>query len=565
MARRTPPHSAPTERRPKILTLLVMLPGLALNAALPGFARLERDPRAVGVLASRVWHWLATFGLPLCTAAFVFAEPVVRIAFGDGYETAVPLVRILALAGAVTLFANVLGTVLVAQGAVRPLLIQNGIALVVNVGGNFALVPRFGVTASAWLTVATERLVAAGSVYLVRARLGSIFEVARSRRPSGRERTFAGGRLRAPVSTAARAPGSRGRSTSDDHCCTPGHADWVECAHTRRAPDAGATPHHDVESRRSAPPHRSTRPRLGRDRLRRRADAGTCGCRPHPSARHVRPACLRAGSSRSCVRGRGGVDRASPAYQRVHSSLLRGPRRRGAGAAKRAFKRSEALLASRIVTVCEHSKGFLGERYGINGRRVRAILNGVTLPPASAAPTPNGRLRVLAIGTLNVQKGHDVLLAAAGQAHGDWNVTIIGEGSARASLEQIADRLGSGRVSLAGWREDAVDAPLLADVLCLPSRWEACPYVVLDAMARARCVVASNVDGLPEMIEHGISGLLVEPDDPSALAAALDHLSAHPETVRRMGLAARERAEDHFRVERMVAATHDLYREVLGA
>jgi O-antigen/teichoic acid export membrane protein len=158
----------------KILTMLVMLPGMALSAALPGFARLEADRGAVGVLAGRVLHWLASFGLPACIGAFVFAGPVVRIAFGGGYEAAVPLVRVLALAAAVGLFANVLGTLLVARGAIRPMLTQNALALILNVAGNLVLVPRFGVIAAAWLTVVTEVFVAACALMAVRARLGAI-------------------------------------------------------------------------------------------------------------------------------------------------------------------------------------------------------------------------------------------------------------------------------------------------------------------------------------------------------------------------------------------------------
>jgi O-antigen/teichoic acid export membrane protein len=158
----------------KLLTLLVMLPALTLNAALPGFATVEGDRQALALLMARVWHWLASFGLPLCTGTFVFAGPIVSLAFGDGYDAAVPLVRVLAVAGAVALFANVLGTVLVALSAIRPLIAQNTAALILNVAGNVALVPRFGVIASAWLTVATEVFVAGGSLLLVRARLGSL-------------------------------------------------------------------------------------------------------------------------------------------------------------------------------------------------------------------------------------------------------------------------------------------------------------------------------------------------------------------------------------------------------
>jgi glycosyltransferase involved in cell wall biosynthesis len=245
-------------------------------------------------------------------------------------------------------------------------------------------------------------------------------------------------------------------------------------------------------------------------------------------------------------------------------SLLPGPRRRGAPTAKRVFKRAQARAAHRIITVCEASKAFLDVRYGIRGATVRTIVNGVAVPPTFDAALPNGQLRVLSTGALIAQKGHEVLLDAAARSRCEWTAVIIGEGSGRGALERRSRALGDGRVSLLGWRDDAVNASLDADVFCLPSRWETSPYVVLDAMAHARCVVASKIDGLPAMVEHGVSGLLVEPDDPAALAQALDHLAANPQEVRRMGVAARTRVEQRFEVTQMVAATHALYREVVG-
>jgi glycosyltransferase involved in cell wall biosynthesis len=245
------------------------------------------------------------------------------------------------------------------------------------------------------------------------------------------------------------------------------------------------------------------------------------------------------------------------------STLFPGPRRRGAAEAKRAFKRAQARTAHRIITVCDGSKAFLDARYGIRGAKVHTIVNGVALPATFAAATPNGRLKVLTTGALIAQKGHAVLLDAAARSQSPWTASIIGEGAGRGSLEQRAQAIGNGRVSLLGWRDDAINASLAADVFCLPSRWETCPYVVLDAMARARCIVATNVDGLPAMVEHGVSGLLVEPDDSAALARALDRLAENPEEVRRMGLAARARVEERFEVSQMVAATHSLYRDVL--
>jgi O-antigen/teichoic acid export membrane protein len=156
----------------KVLSLLVLVPGMLMSAALPGVASSVADPQALRALAIRLLHWLAAVGLPACAAAAVFADPLVRVAFGPGYGAAVPLVRILSLAAAVALLTNLLGTLLIARSIVRPLLLLNGAAIVFNVVGNVVLAPRYGTSASAWLTVATELIVCGGALYALRGSLG---------------------------------------------------------------------------------------------------------------------------------------------------------------------------------------------------------------------------------------------------------------------------------------------------------------------------------------------------------------------------------------------------------
>src|SRR2546423_4204923 len=94
-----------------------------------------------------------------------------------------------------------------------------------------------------------------------------------------------------------------------------------------------------------------------------------------------------------------------------------------------------------------------------------------------------------------------------------------------------------------------------AEVLCLPSRWESCPYTALEAMAEGRAVVASEVDGLDEIVEHDRTGLLVAPENPAALASALDALAEERERCAELGRRGHERAARLFTLERMGAQT----------
>lgn len=155
----------------KTLTLLVTLPMLVMTAALPGLASRAGDHESLGLFSARVWHWLSVTVLPASVGLVLFAPFVVTLYFGRDYRPAVPLVQILALSGIVAALSNVFGSAMVVTKRNRWLIVQGAIALVFNVGGNLALVPRFGVTASAWLTVATEIGVCAGSMVGMRHRM----------------------------------------------------------------------------------------------------------------------------------------------------------------------------------------------------------------------------------------------------------------------------------------------------------------------------------------------------------------------------------------------------------
>lgn len=152
----------------KILSLLVALPTLLMTAALPGLTLTAESRERMSRLASTIVHWLAAACLPFCVATMVFAPTVVKIALGSQYDGAIGLMRILAGAAAVSCMANVLGMSYVALRRTRPQLISNAVALVFNVVGNIVLAPRYGVVASAWLTLATEVLVAVWAVVALR-------------------------------------------------------------------------------------------------------------------------------------------------------------------------------------------------------------------------------------------------------------------------------------------------------------------------------------------------------------------------------------------------------------
>lgn len=174
---------------------------------------------------------------------------------------------------------------------------------------------------------------------------------------------------------------------------------------------------------------------------------------------------------------------------------------------------------------------------------------------------------LLALSALVRRKGLDVLLAALASLAGRGMrpyLWIAGDGSERDPLRAQVERLGLGsRVQILGRRDDVGDLLAACDVMVLPSRREGLGVAALEAMAAGRPVVASAVGGLADAVANGRSGLLVPPDDPAALARALEQLLRDAPLRARLGAAGPARVAEGFLPEQMVEAYERIYRQVL--
>jgi glycosyltransferase involved in cell wall biosynthesis len=251
----------------------------------------------------------------------------------------------------------------------------------------------------------------------------------------------------------------------------------------------------------------------------------------------------------------------------VHSSRVR-------CVEDRATLRQLTPLMDRLIVVSKAIERKIREE-GRAGAPVSLIYNGVDLQRYNHQQPcctlhedyliPEASPIVGVVARLEAEKGHRTLIDAwplVRKAHPEAWLLIVGEGSERNSLEAQAASLGIlDRVVLTGRREDVPAVTAALDVAVLPSYREAQGLSVLEAMALSRPVVASNVGGIPEMIEDGVTGLLVPPGDPKALAGAIVRLlSDHPlaDMLARRG---HDLVHDHFCVELMTSQIETLYDE----
>ncbi|HEY8216652.1 MAG TPA: glycosyltransferase [Acidimicrobiia bacterium] len=194
---------------------------------------------------------------------------------------------------------------------------------------------------------------------------------------------------------------------------------------------------------------------------------------------------------------------------------------------------------------------------------VRTIYNGLPDVTVSPAPIPGAGTTVGVVAAhLTRRKGIDVLLHALADLP-QTQVAVVGRGPEEERLRALARDLGvEDRVQWLGWFD--APRPYIAafDVLAVPSRAEAFPLVIVEAMLASRPVVASAVGSVPEAVTDGVTGALVPPDDPDALAGALTLLLADPDLRQRMGAAGRRDAIERFSVETMTRTYEQLYDEI---
>jgi glycosyltransferase involved in cell wall biosynthesis len=197
-------------------------------------------------------------------------------------------------------------------------------------------------------------------------------------------------------------------------------------------------------------------------------------------------------------------------------------------------------------------------------------LDWYTAPPADLNQfgIPEGAFVVCCTANFRPRKGLHFLIEATHllQEIKSCHLLLIGKMKASGLLELIEKSPMKDRIHLAGFRTDAPAVQGACDVAVLPAvKREGLPKVVIEAMAYGTVPVVTDSGGSPELIEDGISGLIVPPRDASAIAGAISYLYRHPGRRKTMGEHARDRIKNDFRIEETIEQTFFLYRQLLAS
>lgn len=219
----------------------------------------------------------------------------------------------------------------------------------------------------------------------------------------------------------------------------------------------------------------------------------------------------------------------------------------------------------RVVVLSEEWRDYFARNVVDDPGKLTVLHNGVSIPEKPCSPCSHQD--VLFLGRLDANKSPDVLLRAsraALTANPGMRLVFAGDGDL-GRYGALAQEVGiADRCEFLGWisGEDKERLFERAGIYCLPSKNEAMPMSVMEAMAHGVPVIATRVGGVPQLIEDGVDGLLMDVDDEGALAESLAGLAASPERRTELGLAGRAKVEGAFSVQVSIERLVGIYQEL---
>jgi len=226
-------------------------------------------------------------------------------------------------------------------------------------------------------------------------------------------------------------------------------------------------------------------------------------------------------------------------------------------------------LTDGIIVNAEHTRQQFASVAGMNAEGIRLIHSGIET--ARLTDEQEGKRRgpvfvIGSVGRLSVEKGNIYLLEALTHLKGtDFECLIAGDGPSRSQLEAYVRNSGlQDRVRFLGFRANVAEIIQQMDVLVLPSLNETFGLSIVEACMLKTVVIASDVGGIPEVIQDGVSGLLVPAKDGRKLAEKIAYIHQHPEEARKMAAAGHRFASRRFTTSIMTEETLKYYSEILA-
>ena len=246
------------------------------------------------------------------------------------------------------------------------------------------------------------------------------------------------------------------------------------------------------------------------------------------------------------------------------------------GSSRALFKAIEKELArhtDRFIAVSDDEAQTFEQAGFIPGAKVRVVANGVDPRRWKAARgvsrsslgVPEGVPCAAVVGLLNVAKGQDLALRAlAAPGLAQLHLCLVGTGEMEPELRELARSLGvESRVHFLGWREDVPEVLASVDFLLLPSRWEGMPYIVLEAMAAGKPLVATPVDGARSLVGSADCGVVCEASSAEALARGIETLlTQSAAALRAKGERGRRAVQERYTLDHMVDGLVRVYGEL---
>jgi L-malate glycosyltransferase len=242
--------------------------------------------------------------------------------------------------------------------------------------------------------------------------------------------------------------------------------------------------------------------------------------------------------------------------------------------------RATTRFVSSYLAVCASDARFLRDKKHVPAKKITIIHNGVDIRrfvvPSNARKAIRQALGfteedvvLIMVARLHPGKGHRVLLDAMRQllpSDPKLKLICLGEGEEEPELRAFCESFGLAHcVRLVGYQQNVPEWLKAADINVLPSFYEGLPLTILEAMACKLPTVASNVGGIPEVIEDGLSGLLVPAGDPQRLAQAVAFLLRDAAMRMRIGHAAHARVLGNFSFEQQIRSTEKTYLDLCGS